>query len=183
MAQLLVDVTPFKSVLRESKEKPGTFEVEGVMQRAKAENQNGRVYSKDILVREAKKYVDEFVKRGNAFGELDHPESPVVSLKNASHIITEARMDGDVCYGTVEILDTPSGQILKSLVDSGVTLGISSRGVGSTRHEGGNQVVQDDFQLICFDIVLKSNAFVELCGIRYITPTFDTSNLVVSWYN
>ena len=89
MAQLLVDVTPFKSVLKESKDRPGVFEVEGVMQRAKAENQNGRVYSKDILVREAKKYVTEFVDRGNAFGELDHPESPVVSLKNASHIVKE----------------------------------------------------------------------------------------------
>jgi hypothetical protein len=87
MAQLLVDVTPFKPVLRESKERPGVFEVEGVMQRAKAQNQNGRVYKKDILAREAKKYVQEFVKNGNAFGELDHPESPVVSLKNASHIL------------------------------------------------------------------------------------------------
>ena len=94
MAQLLVDVTPFKPTIRESKTKPGTFEVEGVMQRAKAENQNGRVYKKEILAREAKRYVDEFVKRGNAFGELDHPESPVVSLKNASHIVKELWWDG-----------------------------------------------------------------------------------------
>ena len=86
MAQLLVDVTPFKPVLRESKERPGVFEVEGVMQRAGAKNQNGRVYEKKLLQRETKKYMDEFVKNGNAFGELDHPESPVVSLKNASHI-------------------------------------------------------------------------------------------------
>ena len=89
MAQLLVDVTPFKSVLRESKERPGVYEVEGVMQRAVAENQNGRTYSKDILEREAAKYIKEFVERGNAFGELDHPETPVVSLKNASHIVKE----------------------------------------------------------------------------------------------
>ena len=89
MAQLLVDVTPFKSVLRESKTKPGVFEVEGVMQRAKAQNQNGRVYARTILERESKKYTEDFVKNGNAFGELDHPESHVVSLKNASHVVKE----------------------------------------------------------------------------------------------
>ena len=89
MAQLLVDVTPFKPVLRESKERPGVFEVEGVMQRAGAKNQNGRVYEKKLLQRETKKYMDEFVKNGNAFGELDHPESPVVSLKNASHVVKD----------------------------------------------------------------------------------------------
>ena len=122
MAQLLVDVTPFKSVLRESKTKPGTFEVEGVMQRAKAENQNGRVYAKEILVREAKKYVDEFVKRGNAFGELDHPESPVVSLKNASHIVKELWWDGDDLMGKVELLNTPAGNIVTGLELSGVEL-------------------------------------------------------------
>ena len=86
-AQLLVDVTPFRPTIRESKSKPGVFEVEGVMQRAEAQNQNGRVYDKAILERETKKYIKEFVQRGNAFGELDHPESPVVSLKNASHIV------------------------------------------------------------------------------------------------
>ena len=107
MAQLLVDVTPFKSVLKEAKGRPGVFEVEGVMQRAKAENQNGRVYKKAILEREADKYVKEFVERGNAFGELDHPESPVVSLKNASHSLTSRRSritliifirGGNFCY-------------------------------------------------------------------------------------
>ena len=118
MAQLLVDVTPFKSVLRESKERPGVFEVEGVMQRAKAENQNGRVYSKAILEREAKKYVDEFVKRGNAFGELDHPESPVVSLKNASHIVKELYWKGDDLMGKVELLNTPAGNIVKEIINS-----------------------------------------------------------------
>ena len=80
MAQLLVDVTPFKPILRESKERPGVFEVEGVMQRAGAKNQNGRIYEKELLEREVEKYMEEFVKNGNAFGELDHPESAVVSL-------------------------------------------------------------------------------------------------------
>ena len=154
MAQLLVDVTPFKSVLKESKDRPGVFEVEGVMQRAKAENQNGRVYSKDILVREAKKYVDEFVDRGNAFGELDHPESPVVSLKNASHIVKELYWKGDDLMGKVELLNTPAGNIVKEIIKAGHTIGISSRGTGSVNQTNeGHLEVQDDFDLVCWDFV------------------------------
>ena len=154
MAQLLVDVTPFKSVLRESKDRPGVFEVEGVMQRAKAENQNGRVYSKAILEREAKKYVDEFVKRGNAFGELDHPESPVVSLKNASHIVKELYWKGDDLMGKVELLNTPAGNIVKEIIKAGHTIGISSRGTGSVNQTNEGQLeVQPDFELVCWDFV------------------------------
>ena len=154
MAQLLVDVTPFKSVLKESKDRPGVFEVEGVMQRAKAENQNGRVYSKEILVREAKKYMEEFVKRGNAFGELDHPESPVVSLKNASHIVKELYWEGDDLMGKVELLNTPAGNIVKEIIKAGHTIGISSRGTGSVNQTNeGHLEVQDDFDLVCWDFV------------------------------
>jgi hypothetical protein len=154
MAQLLVDVTPFKSVLKESKDRPGVFEVEGVMQRAKAENQNGRVYSKDILVREAKKYVTEFVDRGNAFGELDHPESPVVSLKNASHIVKELYWKGDDLMGKVELLNTPAGNIVKEIIKAGHTIGISSRGTGSVNQTNEGQLeVQPDFELVCWDFV------------------------------
>ena len=154
MAQLLVDVTPFKSVLRESKEKPGTFEVEGVMQRATSENQNGRVYSKDILAREAKKYTDEFVKRGNAFGELDHPESPVVSLKNASHIVKELYWKGNDLMGKVELLNTPAGNIVEEIIKAGHTIGISSRGTGSVQQTNeGTLEVQPDFELVCWDFV------------------------------
>ena len=154
MAQLLVDVTPFKSVLKESKDRPGVFEVEGVMQRAKAENQNGRVYSKAILEREAKKYVDEFVDRGNAFGELDHPESPVVSLKNASHIVKELYWKGDDLMGKVELLNTPAGNIVKEIIKAGHTIGISSRGTGSVNQTNeGHLEVQPDFELVCWDFV------------------------------
>jgi len=154
MAQLLVDVTPFKSVLRESKTRPGVFEVEGVMQRAKAENQNGRVYSKDILVREAKKYMEEFVKNGNAFGELDHPESPVVSLKNASHVVKDLYWKGDDLMGKVELLNTPAGNIVKEIIKAGHTIGISSRGTGSVDQTNeGHLEVQDDFDLVCWDFV------------------------------
>ncbi len=154
MAQLLVDVTPFKSVLRESKEKPGTFEVEGVMQRATSENQNGRVYSKAILEREAKKYVTEFVDNGNAFGELDHPESPVVSLKNASHIVKELYWKGNDLMGKVELLNTPAGNIVKEIIRAGHTIGISSRGTGSVNQTNeGTLEVQPDFELVCWDFV------------------------------
>ena len=154
MAQLLVDVTPFRPTIRESKTRPGVFEVEGVMQRAKAENQNGRVYSKDILVREAKKYMEEFVKNGNAFGELDHPESPVVSLKNASHVVKDLYWKGDDLMGKVELLNTPAGNIVKEIIKAGHTIGISSRGTGSVQQTNeGNLEVQDDFDLVCWDFV------------------------------
>ena len=154
MAQLLVDVTPFKPTLRESKERPGVFEVEGVMQRASAENQNGRVYKKEILEREAKKYMDEFVKRGNAFGELDHPESPVVSLKNASHIVKDLYWKGDDLMGKVELLNTPAGNIVKEIIKAGHTIGISSRGTGSVQQTNeGTLEVQPDFELVCWDFV------------------------------
>jgi len=154
MAQLLVDVTPFRPTIKESKTKPGVFEVEGIMQRATSENQNGRVYSKAILQREAKKYIDEFVKNGNAFGELDHPESPVVSLKNASHIVKELWWDGNDLMGRVELLNTPSGNIVKEIIKAGHTIGISSRGTGSVEQTNeGHMEVQPDFDLVCWDFV------------------------------
>tara|TARA_B100000085_G_scaffold266543_1_gene275332 strand:- start:678 stop:1256 length:579 start_codon:yes stop_codon:yes gene_type:complete len=154
MAQLLVDVTPFRPTLREAKGRPGVFEVEGIMQRASSENQNGRVYKKEILEREAKKYMDEFVKNGNAFGELDHPESPVVSLKNASHIVKDLYWDGDDLMGRVELLNTPSGNIVKEIIKAGHTIGISSRGTGSVQQTNeGTLEVQPDFELVCWDFV------------------------------
>lgn len=154
MSQLLVDITPFKPIIRESKERPGVFEVEGVMQRAKAQNQNGRIYKKDILERECKKYINEFVKNGNAFGELDHPESPVVSLKNASHIVKDLWWKGDDLMGRVELLNTPAGNIVKEIIKAGHTIGISSRGTGSVQQTNeGTLEVQDDFSLVCWDFV------------------------------
>ena len=154
MAQLLVDVTPFKSVLKESKDRPGVYEVEGVMQRAVAENQNGRVYSKAILEREASKYIKEFVERGNAFGELDHPETPVVSLKNASHVVKKLYWKGNDLMGKIELLNTPAGNIVKEIVKAGHTIGISSRGTGSVKQTNEGQLeVQPDFELVCWDFV------------------------------
>ena len=154
MAQLLVDVTPFRPTLKEAKGRPGVFEVEGIMQRASSENQNGRVYKKEILQREAKKYMDEFVKNGNAFGELDHPESPVVSLKNASHIVKDLYWNGDDLMGKVELLNTPAGNIVKEIIKAGHTIGISSRGTGSVQQTNeGTLEVQPDFELVCWDFV------------------------------
>ncbi len=149
--------------IKESKEiNGGKIIMKGILQKADTLNQNGRIYPKDILEREVRNY-QKFIKENRALGECDHPDSSVVELKNASHIIREAYMDDGVCYGTVELLDTPSGKILQSLVESGVTLGISSRGVGSTRRDGDYDVVQDDFQLICWDYVSEPstpNAFM-----------------------
>ena len=154
MAQLLVDVTPFKPVLREMKERPGVFEVEGVMQRIDALNQNGRKYPAEVLKREVKKYMNEFVNNGNAFGELDHPESPVVSLKNASHVVKDLYWDGDDLMGKVELLNTPAGNIVKEIIRGGHTIGISSRGTGSVKQTNeGTLEVQPDFELVCWDFV------------------------------
>lgn len=130
----------------------GKILLRGVIQRADTLNQNGRIYPRAILEREIINY-QKFIRENRALGECDHPDTSVVELKNASHLIKEAKMDGDTVYGVVELLDTPSGKILQSLVESGVTLGISSRGVGSTKQQGSSLVVQEDFQLICFDIV------------------------------
>jgi len=154
MANVLVNVTPFKPILRESKERPGVFEVEGVMQRAGAKNQNGRIYEKDLIMREVKKYMTEFVKNGNAFGELDHPESAVVSLKNASHVVKDLYWNGDDLMGKVELLNTPAGNIVKEIIKAGHTIGISSRGTGSVQQTNeGYLEVQSDFELVCWDFV------------------------------
>lgn len=151
---LLINVTPFKGLLTESKLKPGVFEVTGVMQRAGAKNQNGRIYKREILEEEVKNYVENFVKIGNAYGELDHPESAIVSLKNASHVVKELWWDGDDLMGKVELLNTPSGNIVKEILRGGHTIGISSRGTGSvTQTNEGTLMVQPDFELVCWDFV------------------------------
>ena len=132
----------------------GTIRIKAILQRADAKNQNGRVYPKEILQREAEKYLNEFVAQRRALGELDHPESTVVNLKNVSHNVVEMHWQGDDLVGTLEILDTPSGKIVKDLMRANIRLGVSSRGVGSVVQLRGESVeVDDDFSLICFDIV------------------------------
>lgn len=129
--------------------------VKGILQRAGVKNQNGRVYPKDVLVREAKKYEENFIKERRAIGELDHPESSVVNLKNVSHNIVEVHWENEDLIGTVEVLPTPNGNILRELFRSNIRLGISSRGLGTVKksmHEDAD-FVQDDFELIAFDFV------------------------------
>ena len=154
--KLLTTWTPLKYSKKQINESRlannGKIMLKGVLQRCDTINQNGRIYPRSILEREVINY-QKFIKENRSLGECDHPDSSVIELKNASHIVREARMDGDSVIGSIEILDTPSGKIIQSLIDSGVTLGISSRGVGSTRREGNSQIVQDDYQLICFDMV------------------------------
>ena len=147
------DVTP--EMINESMEKNnGRLLVKGVLQRADAKNQNGRVYPQEVLMREAKKYSDVNIKERRALGELDHPDSSVVNLNNVSHNIVEMHWAGKDLVGTVEILSTPSGNILKELFKCGIKLGISSRGLGSVKQLGESSVeVQDDFELIAFDFV------------------------------
>ena len=163
MRQLIVDYIPFDikpSQINESmKENDGKLIVSGILQRANAENQNGRIYPKKILVREANKYNKTFISERRAMGELDHPESSVVNLANVSHNIREMKWENDDLVGTVEVLPTPAGNILKELFKSGIKLGISSRGMGSVEtideDDGGKQTVavQPDFELIAFDFV------------------------------
>jgi len=126
--------------------------VEGVLATAEVKNGNGRYYSKDLWEREMDKY-SELIKQRRSMGELDHPESSVVNLKNVSHLISEYNWDGDNVIGKIEVLPTPSGNILKELIKSGVTVGVSSRGMGSLEDRGGVMEVQDDFELLCWDFV------------------------------
>jgi len=130
----------------------GTIILSGVMQMSETQNGNGRIYPHAILEREVKSYVNMVEKR-RALGELDHPDSSVVNLSNASHLVTAIWMEEKKCMGKIEVLNTPSGCVLKELINAGCTLGISSRGMGSVTESNGVTMVEDDFQLICFDMV------------------------------
>ncbi len=160
--QLLVDVRPFdisRTQIDESiKENGGRLVVKGVLQRAESKNQNGRIYPREVLMKEVQKHSEQQVTERRALGELDHPDSSVVNLNNASHNVLEMHWDGDDLLGTVEVLSTPAGNILKELFKSGIKLGISSRGLGSVEtikedNDGQTVQVQPDFELIAFDFV------------------------------
>ncbi len=158
MKQLIVDYLPFEiqadQISESMKENDGKLVVKGVLQRADTKNQNGRVYPREILMREAKKYFENFIGQKRAMGELDHPESSVVNLANVSHNITDAWFQGDDVIGKVEILDTPAGKILKELLKAGIKPSISSRGLGSVEQVNEDTVkVGQDFELICWDFV------------------------------
>jgi len=156
MRKVLVETQIFKPkglMLTEGKlSNRGNPMVEGILATAEVKNGNGRYYPRELWEREIDKYM-ESVKQNRALGELDHPESSVINLKNVSHNITEMWWDGDEVYGKIEILPTPSGNILKALIENNITVGVSSRGMGSLEDRGGVLEVQDDFELLCWDFV------------------------------
>lgn len=154
--KLLIETQLFKPnpiTLKEGKlSERGNLIVEGILATAEIKNGNGRYYSRDLWEREMNKY-SPLIKEKRAMGELDHPESQIINLKNVSHNIIDVRWDGDNVIGKIEILPTPSGNILKALIENGITVGVSSRGMGSLKQIGETLEVQDDFQLLCFDFV------------------------------
>jgi hypothetical protein len=170
MKELLIErinnftLTP--QLLQESvKQNNGRLIVQGVVQRADAKNGNGRVYPKDTLEREIQKYKDTYIRENRALGELDHPESPIINLKNVCHNVKDVWWDGDDVMAKIEILTTPSGNILKELLLNGITVGISSRGMGSVKQIGETVEVQEDFELLCWDFVSTPStqgAFMEV---------------------
>ena len=196
MKEVIVDYIPFEitpqQINESMKNNNGRLVVKGVLQRAEAKNQNGRVYPKDTLVREAKKYSQVQIVERRALGELDHPDSSVVNLNNASHNILEMHWKGDDLEGTVEVLGTPAGNILKELFKSGIKLGISSRGLGSVEpvnesEDDGTVAVQNDFELIAFDFVSNPSthgAFMypmnESAGGKNKLPKYHKVNRIIN---
>jgi hypothetical protein len=155
MKQVLIETRAFNAnpiQLLEMKAPSGNPMVEGILATAEVKNGNGRYYAKDLWEREINKY-SEVVKENRATGELDHPDSSIINLKNVSHIIRELWWDGDHVVGKVEILPTVSGNILKALIENNVQVGVSSRGMGSLKQVGEVLEVQDDFELLCWDFV------------------------------
>jgi len=146
-----IKVSPSQLTENVNKEN-GNLMVEGILATAEVKNGNGRYYKKELWDREMEKY-DQLVKERRSMGELDHPESTVINLKNVSHIVTDYGWDGDKLMGKIEILPTPSGNILKELIRNGITVGVSSRGMGSLEQNGSVMEVQDDFELLCWDFV------------------------------
>jgi hypothetical protein len=153
---LLIETNTFKinplQLTENVNKETGNLMVEGILATAEVKNGNGRYYSKDLWDREMDKY-NELIEQRRSMGELDHPESTVINLKNVSHLISDYWWDGDNVMGKIEILPTPSGHILKELIKAGVTVGVSSRGMGSLEQRGEIMEVQDDFELLCWDFV------------------------------
>jgi len=165
----MFDISP-QAILESEQTNNGRVIVSGVLQRANAKNQNGRVYPKDILAREVAQYSKIQVAENRALGELDHPESSIVNLQNVSHNIRKVWWKGDDVMGQVEVLGTPAGNILKELLKAGIKLGISSRGLGSVKELGeGTVAVESDFELVCWDFVSNPSthgAFMHPTGVN-----------------
>ena len=165
--------------------KEGGMMLTGKLQEAGVLNGNKRMYPEGVLKREVQRYKG-IVDDNRALGELDHPDSSIVNLANVSHMVTDIWMDGPAVMGKCKVLDTPSGQILKALVNSGVKIGISSRGMGSVREQMGKTIVEDDFQLICFDIVSEPsapNAFMALSEGKLMNEQVTKNNKIINLMN
>jgi len=186
MRQTLIDTQFFKiapqAITEALKTENGNLIVEGRLQTAETKNGNGRYYPREILEREVKNYIDGPVKENRALGELDHPDSSIINLKNISHNIKFIKWDGDDVIGTIEILPTPSGNILTELFRNGITVGVSSRGMGSLQpNSNGVQEVQDDFELLCWDFV--STPSTPGAYVHPISEGLDVSNQPIIKYN
>tara|TARA_R100000664_G_scaffold31818_1_gene45882 strand:- start:282 stop:887 length:606 start_codon:yes stop_codon:yes gene_type:complete len=163
----------------------GGMILSGIMQMAETVNGNGRVYPSSVLMKEVKNY-QKLVKERRALGELDHPDDSVINLKNASHIVTSCWMEENKVMGKIKVLDTPSGKILRSLVEGGCAIGISSRGMGSVTENNGQTIVEDDFQLICFDVVSEPStpgAFMMKEAKDYENQVFTKSDRIYRLLN
>ena len=185
--QLLIETHPIKISATPLTENVGGVKkpliVEGILATAEVKNGNGRYYSRDLWDREMKKYSEQ-IKQRRAMGELDHPESQVINLKNVSHIISDYWWNGDNVMGKIEILDTPSGQILQALIHNNITVGVSSRGMGSLEQRGNVMEVQDDFELLCWDFVsTPSNPGSYMSVLRegkeYSTTNYSKVNSII----
>ena len=186
MRQTLIDTQFFKiapkAITEALKTDNGNLIVEGRLQTAETKNGNGRYYPREILEREVKNYIDGPVKENRALGELDHPDSSIINLKNVSHNIKFIKWDGDDVIGTIEILPTPSGNILTELFRNGITVGVSSRGMGSLQpNSNGVQEVQDDFELLCWDFV--STPSTPGAYVHPISEGLDVLNQPIIKYN
>ena len=158
----MVDFEDVEFIVEENKKGTKDYYIKGIFMQAETKNRNGRIYPKEVLAKQVKKYDEAYIKQNRAFGELGHPDGPVVNLERVSHMIKELKEDGNNWIGKAKILDTPYGKIVKNLIDEGAKLGVSSRGMGSLKKQQGTNVVQDDFYLA--DIVADPSApaaFVE----------------------
>ena len=161
-------------IVEENENGKKDYFIEGIFMQSEIKNRNGRIYPKEVIQNEVKRYNKEFVQKDRAFGELGHPEGPTINLAKVSHMITKLEEDGNNFVGRAKILSTPNGQIVKNLIDDGAKLGFSSRGLGSLESKGNAQYVKDDFQLATAgDIVADPSApeaFVEgiMEGVEWI---------------
>ena len=161
---LITEVNDNVNLVTEEVNGEKQYHIDGIFMQAEQKNRNGRVYPQKTLMKEVKRYNNEYVKTNRAMGELGHPDGPQLNLERVSHLIKELRVDGNDIYGRAKILDTPYGKIVKDLVKEGVKIGVSSRGMGSLKQVNGINEVQEDFNLAAVDIVADPSApdaFVE----------------------